>query len=86
MAPIAEYHMNHYLEDLGPDAPFASVQELATTRGAYSSHLVETPNSLFRTLRGDIAPESDALFAGFQSHREEVREEVQAGFIEAMDA
>lgn len=75
-----EYHMNNYLESLGPDAPFSSVKELVAS-GEYAPHLSNSANSLFHTLRGDIPPEEDPRYNSIQRHRAEVED----GFLRAVE-
>ena len=72
--------MNNYLESLGPNAPFATVQDLVASN-QYSPHLKE-PGALFATLRGDIAPEDDPWHQTITAHRAEVA----AGFLQALNA
>ncbi len=54
-----EYGINRYLESLGPDARFASLQEII----ASGEYLPSLDDLAFDYLRGDIAPEQDPAYA-----------------------
>lgn len=73
-----EYGINRYLESLGPNARFHTLQEIIAS-GEYLSALEET---LFPNLNGDIPPDQDSAFAQV----ERVRQDFEQRVLNVMDS
>jgi Asp-tRNA(Asn)/Glu-tRNA(Gln) amidotransferase A subunit family amidase len=65
-----EYDMNRYLESLGPEAPYHTVQEIVAS-GDFHANLVDPDYGMLSHLKGDVAPESDSRFQAVMNRRED---------------